>query len=225
MAKIGDAARVVMAALEAGRTFVAMGDAWRAGALVATAATVAELKRHDLVREAGGQLLPTAAGHGFVQRSAKPDEGNRLLGERALSPDGRGRRVAVNHGESPLGWLRARGMVDARQYEAGERLRGDWETAALAPRVTMRWDAPPSSATARSAPKAIDPTMAQIAAKRRFEAATAGLGAGLGDIAWRVICAGEGLEAAERTLGWPKRAGKLVLLMALDRLAGHYGII
>jgi hypothetical protein len=33
---------------------------------------------------------------------------------------------------------------------------------------------------------------------------------------------GEGLETAERALGWPSRAGKLVLRLALDRLATHY---
>lgn len=41
----------------------------------------------------------------------------------------RGRRVSVNMAESPLGWLRARALVDARQFEAGERLRGDYECA------------------------------------------------------------------------------------------------
>ena len=51
------------------------------------------------------------------------------------------RRVTVNLAESPLGWLRSRGLVDARQFEAGERLRGDYEMAALGPRVTMHWAA------------------------------------------------------------------------------------
>ena len=41
---------------------------------------------------------------------------------------------------------------------------------------------------------------------------------------WRVVCAGEGLETAERALGWPVRAGKLVLQLALDRLVVHYRI-
>jgi hypothetical protein len=41
-------------------------------------------------------------------------------------------------------------------------------------------------------------------------------------VLWRVVCAGEGLGAAERALGWPARAGKLVLELALDRLADHY---
>jgi hypothetical protein len=153
---------------------------------------------------------------------------NRLLVERALPEDGdsgrRARSVTVNLAESPLGWLMARGMISARQYEAGERLRADWTMAGLGPRVTMRWDAAPQSRVARGPGGAIDPTLAQISAKRRFEAAVAAVGNGLQDVLWRVVCAGEGLEAAERALGWPKRAGKLVLLMALDRVADHYWI-
>ena len=30
------------------------------------------------------------------------------------------------------------------------------------------------------------------------------------------------LPAAEKALGWPARAGRLVLTLALDRLADHY---
>jgi hypothetical protein len=133
----------------------------------------------------------------------------------------RRRSVTVNLAESPLSWLSARGKVDARQVEAGERLRADYETAALGPRVTMRWDAA-SARRGAGTPGAIDPTTAQIAAKRRFDEAIGAAGPGLSDILWRVVCAGEGLPIAERALGWPARAGKLVLGMALDRLADHY---
>lgn len=135
---------------------------------------------------------------------------------------GKGRSVTANLGESPLDWLRARGHVDARQYEAGERLRGDYEMASLGPRVTMRWDPAPREARRGAAPEPLDPTLAQIAAKRRFDAAIAAVGGGLSDILWRVVCAGEGLSAAEKGLGWPSRAGKLVLCLALDRVADHY---
>ncbi|MBB5711942.1 DUF6456 domain-containing protein [Sphingomonas xinjiangensis] len=134
-----------------------------------------------------------------------------------------GRRVTVNLGESPLGWLRSRGHVDARQFEAGERLRADYEMASLGARVTMRWDTSPRS-PGRGGPEALDPTLAQIAAKRRFDAALAAVGPGLGDVLWRVVCAGEGLAVAEKGLGWPARAGKLVLGLALDRLAAQYGL-
>jgi hypothetical protein len=136
----------------------------------------------------------------------------------------RRRTVTVNLAESPLSWLRARGHVDARQYEAGERLRADYETASLGPRVTMRWDAGPRAARRQGPGEPIDPTLAQIAAKRRFDAAIAAAGPGLADILWRVVCAGEGLVASERALGWPARAGKLVLGLALDRVASHYGL-
>lgn len=132
---------------------------------------------------------------------------------------GRRRSVTVNLAESPLGWLRARGLVDARQFEAGERLRADYERAAIAPSVTMRWSARVDGGAAGT-----DPTTAQLSAKRRFDAAMAAVGPGLRDILWRVVCAGEGLPAAEKALHWPARAGKLVLGIALDRLAGHYGL-
>jgi hypothetical protein len=134
----------------------------------------------------------------------------------------RHRSVTVNLAESPLAWLAARGMVDGRQVEAGERLRADYEIAALGPSVTMRWEASPVAKGRRGAPLADDPTLAQIAAKRRFDAAIAAAGPGLSDVLWRVVCAGEGLPMAEKALGWPARAGKLVLGLALDRLAEHY---
>ncbi|MBA14866.1 MAG: hypothetical protein CMN73_00715 [Sphingomonas sp.] len=138
---------------------------------------------------------------------------------------GKGRRsVTVNLAESPLSWLQARGMVTARQFEAGERLRADYETAALGARVTMAWDAAPARRGHRGPDAPLDPTLAQIAAKRRFDAAIMAAGPGLSDILWRVVCACEGLSVAEKALGWPVRAGKLVLGMALDRLADHYGL-
>ncbi|MBN8849453.1 MULTISPECIES: DUF6456 domain-containing protein [unclassified Sphingomonas] len=151
----------------------------------------------------------------------------RELVERAIDAQGivrgparrGGRSVTVNLAESPLSWLAARGLVDARQCEAGERLRGDYERAAIAPATTMRWDV---QRVDGGGGDGLDPAMAGIAAKRRFDAAMAGVGRGLSDILWRVVCAGERLPEAERALGWPTRSGRLVLTLALDRLADHY---
>lgn len=135
-------------------------------------------------------------------------------------PDGRRQKVLVNLGESPLAWLHARGHLSERHYLAGDRLRADWEKAGLGARVTMRWDAAPRNAGGRP----IDPTLTQLSARERFDGAIRAAGPGLADILWRVVCAGEGLVAAEKALGWPSRAGKLVLTLALDRVAGWYRV-
>ncbi|MGW8278361.1 DUF6456 domain-containing protein [Sphingomonas aurantiaca] len=152
----------------------------------------------------------------------------RELVERSIDSEGvpqqagarRGRTVTVNLAESPLGWLRARGLVDARQFAAGERLRADYERASIAPSVTMRWAERVDGARYDG----LDPTSAQIAAKARFDSALAAAGPGLADILWRVVCAGEGLPVAEKALHWPARAGRLVLTLALDRVAAHHAI-
>lgn len=146
-----------------------------------------------------------------------------ILCERRLKGPGH-RSVTVNMAESPLSWLAARGRISARQRVAGETLRADWERAGLGARVTMRWDASPRGVKGGAQSIAPDPTTSQLDAKRRFEAAIAHVGSGLSDILWRVVCAGEGLADAEKGLGWPARAGKLVLGLALDRLADFYRI-
>ena len=134
------------------------------------------------------------------------------------------RSVTINALESPLGWLFARGLVSQRQYDAGERLRSDWERAQLAPRVTMAWDSAPIARGRGGSAPAPDLNGAQIDAKRRFDAAIDSAGPGLADILWRVVCAGDGMREAESALGWPARAGKLVLTIALDRIAAFYRI-
>ncbi|HEX8842065.1 MAG TPA: DUF6456 domain-containing protein [Sphingomicrobium sp.] len=158
----------------------------------------------------------------------------RLLREQAIEGDiplsgsdarkGTRRSVTINAAESPLGWLFARGLVTQRQLDAGERLRVDWERAQLAPRVTMAWDSAPVARGRGGSAFGPDLEGAQIDAKRRFHAAIESAGPGLGDILWRVVCAGEGMREAETALGWPARAGKLVLTLALDRIADFYRI-
>ena len=155
----------------------------------------------------------------------------RTLVERELTSEGprsgtgdaaarRGRRsVTVNLAESPLTWLHARGHLSDRQLDAGERLRADWERAQLAPCVTMRWDAVRIKG---SGDGGLTPSERQIAAKARFDAAVASAGPGLADVLWRVACAGESLPVAEKALAWPVRSGKLVLRLALDRVADFY---
>jgi hypothetical protein len=139
-------------------------------------------------------------------------------------PDGTPQTVLVHVGESPLSWLHARGHLSARHFAAGDLLRRDWERAGLSSRVTMAWDGAPRERGRRSAASPGEVGTARIAARERFDGAIRAAGPGLADILWRVVCAGEGLAAAEKALGWPTRAGKLVLTLALDRVAGWYRV-
>lgn len=153
----------------------------------------------------------------------------RSLEERELTSEGPAQRAArrgcrsvtVNLAESPLTWLHARGHLSDAQFQAGERLRADWERAQLAPRVTMRWDAVRVQGGGEAG---LTPGERQQAARARFDRAVAAAGPGLSDVLWRVVCAGEALPDAERALAWPARSGKLVLKLALDRVAGFYRI-
>lgn len=139
-------------------------------------------------------------------------------------PAGVMQAVKLHVGESPLGWLHARGHVSDRQVAAGEMVRRDWERAGLGARVTMRWDGAPAERQWAGSGAVPDPSGAQMAARARFDGAVRAAGPGLADILWRVVCAGEGLAPAERALGWPSRAGKLVLTLALDRVADWYRV-
>ncbi len=154
----------------------------------------------------------------------------RVLTERELTSEGPGlrgarrnrRSVTVNLAESPLTWLHSRGHLTDAQFDAGERLRADWEAAQLSPSVTMRWD--PVRIKGQGGERGLNPTERQMAAKERFDGAIAEAGPDLSDVLWRVVCAGESLADAEKMLQWPARSGKLVLKLALDRVADFYRI-
>ncbi|MDA0924619.1 MAG: DUF6456 domain-containing protein, partial [Proteobacteria bacterium] len=60
------------------------------------------------------------------------------------------------------------------------------------------------------------------AARARVSDALDDLGPGLADVVLRVCCFLEGLESAEKRLGWSARSGKIVLKIGLQRLLAHY---
>jgi hypothetical protein len=140
---------------------------------------------------------------------------------------------AENPAESPLGWLRRRRDKDGNsllsdpQFEAGERLRADFWFAQMTPRVTASWSPAASSRRERNAAPGAGVELQDhvVAAKERVHRALKAVGPELAGILIDVCCHLKGLEDAERALGWPQRSGKVVLLMALTRLARHYGLV
>ncbi len=128
--------------------------------------------------------------------------------------------------ESPLGWLaRRKGrdgqpMVNEVQLAAGERLRAEFTRAGLTPQVTSRWSTLPRGGGA-GGPEAFTDML--LAAKQRMNAALAAVGPELSGVLLDVCCFLKGLEQVEGERHWPARTAKVVLCLALDRLASHYG--
>jgi len=141
-----------------------------------------------------------------------------------LDEDGIERLKTVNEGESPLARLHARRMLDAMQFAAGEKLRRDYTIAQLAPRLAMDLSAPAAGGRRSAAQKKLLADSV-LAAKQRFNAAMAAVGPGLNDVLFDICCALIGLEESERQFGWPAHSARVVLAVALDRLALHYGLI
>jgi hypothetical protein len=141
-----------------------------------------------------------------------------------IDADGIERIVTVNDAESPLGRLYARKLIDQAQFAAGERLRRDYTLAQLSPRLGVDLSGQ-AALGKRGAERGRLLADTVLAAKQRFRAAMIAAGPGLNDLLYDVCCALAGLEEAERQFGWPLRAGKVVLGLALDRLALHYGLV
>ena len=189
------------------------------------ALTVDEAALRELVQAPG--LAPRPGG-GWTPRTApavrpspEPGRPGVLLAERtATDADGPAAPRAVNLGESPLGWLLRRGALTPVQAAAGERLREDVHRAGLVGRLTMNWEAGPRASGGRG--PGLEPAERARAAKARVAAALDAAGPGLREVLEAVCVRGTALEAAERGLGLPRRAGKAVLGLALDRLAAHY---
>ncbi|MBI3435409.1 MAG: hypothetical protein HY056_10085 [Proteobacteria bacterium] len=199
---------------------------------------LAALISAGLVEAATGQMpYVTQAGHAHLARRAN---GRSVVGpfraqhaslvrrriDTPLGPE----NVTVNEAESPLVWLARRRSRDGRsliepvQLLAGERLRGDFTRAALMPQTTSRLDATPGG-RARRAPNA-GAQLAEVVvdARLRVRRALDAAGPEFSGILLDICCFLKGLEDVERERNWPARSAKIVLALALDRLARHYGL-
>jgi hypothetical protein len=205
-------ARVAMSAADAAaaRGLAAWEDAARAKRLTLTEAGRAHVRRG----KAPSGVDPFRAQH-------SPIEPHVL--EHGAPP------TLHNEGESPLAWLARRKDRDGRpflaraQVEAGERFRRDVEKAQLLQRVTANWEAT-TTASRRGADAGASVSDVAMDARKRLARAYEAVGPELAGLLTDVCGYLKGMEVVESERGWPARSGKVVLKIALDRLARHYGL-
>jgi DNA-binding PadR family transcriptional regulator len=138
------------------------------------------------------------------------------------------RRIRYGLAESPLAALARRRDRDGERFlevglvHAGERLREDFEMAQMGADVARNWENFLAAVRSDTAPVHTGGTRATGMAHARVITALQELGPGLSDVTLRCCCFLEGLETAEKMLGWSARSGKIVLRIALMRLKEHY---
>ena len=176
----------------------------------------------------GARLVLTAAGEGWYARALAGSDPfaaqHQVRRIRTICDEqGREHRVTVNAAESPLLWMCQRKLIGEVQCQAGERLRRDFTLAQLSPRLGVDLSAPVVFGSRAQKPDHLSDTV--LVAKQRFAAAMRAAGPGLADVLFDVCCHLSGLEESERVRGWPRASAKVVLKIALDRLAQHYGML
>ncbi len=167
---------------------------------------------------------------GFAESQTPFGAQHRIMGEKTVAGDAgeRSRRVRYNMAESPLIALARRKdrdgqpFLDEAMVRAGERLREDFELAQMGPNVTQNWDRFLTGGGRSTFDSAGSPCEGPADARNRVAKALSDLGPGLSDVALRCCCYLEGLELAEKRMGWSARSGKIVLRIALQRLKRHY---
>lgn len=167
------------------------------------------------------------------ENSAQPGFAEAQMGFSGAVINGRGRPQATGRSrysapDSPLTMLARRRDKEGNPFlsddlvAAGERLREDFELSQIEPGMAQNWDHFLTGRGGSGFGSAEIGNTGPTAARGRMALALRELGPGLGDMALRCCCYLEGLETAEKRMGWSARSGKIVLRIALQRLKRHY---
>lgn len=199
------------------------------------AATASELAAAGLITKVGaGGFRPTEEARSWLRRHRAREHSFRMQHGEVVAARGPGDvhpAALIELDESPVAALARRSAKSGEPWlaphalAASERLRRDFEIGRLQPRVTANWSASVSDGHRDGGRGGIAAlTDAALAARLRFDRAIGSVGPELSGVLIDVCCFLKGLEVVERERQWPARSAKLVLRLALDRLARHYGL-
>ena len=136
--------------------------------------------------------------------------------------------VRRNTAESPLSSLfrqrqGKKSWLSPAEFDAGERLRSDFEFSQLMPRITSSWD-PASNVGHANVSRTHEDNLSDrvLGARQRLQNALSDVGPEFSSVLLDICCFLKGLEQVEREKQWPRRSAKLLLKSALSALARHY---
>jgi hypothetical protein len=195
---------------------------------------VEEIESKRLVWRTENKISLTDNGRFALRKRLNPDAilatGKREISEKQVTVHGVIQRVRVNEYESPLMRLFLRktksgqGYLTQEEFEAGERLRKDFEKGQLQPRISANLEGNVGSSGQAGFGDAGDIADFALDARKRLHKASERLGPELAGVTVDICCFLKGLEKVERERHWPPRSAKLMLKTALSLLATHYGI-
>ncbi|HWV51209.1 DUF6456 domain-containing protein [Pseudorhodoplanes sp.] len=139
-----------------------------------------------------------------------------------------GAGAKFDEAESPLVWLArrkgadGRALIEPHQLLTGERLRADFTIAQMMPRTTSNWHAAVAGRHRDQSSGHL--TDRVVAARQRLRHALDAVGPEFSGLLIDICCFLKKLDTVERERQWPARSAKVVLQLALERLARHYGL-
>lgn len=197
-------------------------------------AVVTLARKNKLVILTDKTLKITKTGTVCLKKSLNPDtllatSRNEVISKSVIL-NNEHQKVHINTNESPLLRLFSRKTkagttyISMEEFQAGERLRKDFERGQLQPKISASLQASVGSAGRSGFSEANDIADFAIDARKRVGMAIEKLGPELSGVTIDICCFLKGLEHVERERQWPPRSAKLMLKTALSLLARHYGI-
>lgn len=176
----------------------------------------------------------TDSGTAYLKKQLNPDSllasADNHIAETTIIHDRQYHQVQMNMNESPLLRLFSRktkngtSYITMEEFQAGERLRQDFERGQLQPKITASLQGSMGSAGRAGRSSVEEITDFALDARKRVGKAIENLGPELSGVTLDICCFLKGLESVERERAWPPRSAKLMLKTALALLARHYGI-
>lgn len=177
---------------------------------------LSEAGRARVVREGAAPGEAFVAQHHAVVVRDVIDENGAFRKARGLDAEPAMRKLAALKGPKGESWL------SQTELSAAGKLRADWAVGELGLVRGSDWLAAPMGTT-RGPANAQEAAMARRCdARRRLADALAKLATPLRRVVERVCLYEEGLEALERSEGWPARSAKLALKLGLAQLAADF---